>query len=86
MLGLTALMSLPKESYPEVQLGMVSIATVYPGGNPREIDQLITQKIEKKIKNMEFGGRASVNLSGIDFSVSALRTWNKLPALCPAQD
>lgn len=53
MLGLTALMSLPKESYPEVQLGMVSIATVYPGGNPREIDQLITQKIEKKIKNMD---------------------------------
>ena len=41
-------------------------------------------KPEKKIKNMEFGGRASVNLSGIDFSVSALRTWNKLPALCPA--
>lgn len=53
MLGLTALMSLPKESYPEVQLGMVSIAAVYPGGNPREIDQLITQKIEKKIKNMD---------------------------------
>lgn len=41
-------------------------------------------KPEKKIRNMEFGGRASVNLSGIDFSVSALRTWNKLPALCPA--
>ncbi|WP_281669850.1 DUF1302 family protein [Segatella buccae] len=41
-------------------------------------------KPEKKIKNMEFGGRASVNLSGIDFSVSALRTWNKQPALCPA--
>ena len=40
-------------------------------------------KPEKKIRNMEFGGRASVNLSGIDFSVSALRTWNKLPALCP---
>ena len=41
-------------------------------------------KPEKKIRNMEFGGRVIVNLSGIDFSVSALRTWNKLPALCPA--
>ena len=41
-------------------------------------------KPEKKIRNMEFGGRVTVNLSGIDFSVSALRTWNKLPALCPA--
>ena len=50
---------------------------------PYTID-LESGKPEKKIKNMEFGGRASVNLSGIDFSVSALRTWNKQPALCPA--
>ena len=50
---------------------------------PYTID-LESGKPEKKIKNMEFGGRASVNLSGIDFSVSALRTWNKHPALCPA--
>ena len=38
-------------------------------------------KPEKRLKNMEYGGRISVNLSGVDFSLSALRTWNKLPAL-----
>src|SRR3712207_214259 len=38
---------------------------------------------EKRIRNMEFGGRLTVNLSGVDFSLSALRTWNKMPALCP---
>lgn len=38
-------------------------------------------KPEKRLSNMEFGGRVSVNLSGVDFSISALRTWNKMPAL-----
>ncbi len=33
----------------------------------------------KTIKNSEFGGRFSFYLSGIDFSVSALHTWNKMP-------
>lgn len=36
---------------------------------------------EKRLRNMEYGGRITVNLSGIDFSLSALRTWNKMPAL-----
>ncbi len=47
---------------------------------PYTID-LESGKPEKRLRNMEFGGRLTVNLSGIDFSVSALRTWNKLPAL-----
>ena len=34
---------------------------------------------EKTLKNSEIGGRFSFYLSGIDFSVSALHTWNKMP-------
>lgn len=33
----------------------------------------------KRLRNSEYGGRFSVFLPGIDFSVSALRTWNKMP-------
>ncbi len=33
----------------------------------------------KKLKNYEFGARLSFNLSGLDFSVSALHAWNKMP-------
>ena len=36
---------------------------------------------EHTLKNSEFGGRFSFYLSGIDFSVSALHTWNKMPVL-----
>jgi len=47
---------------------------------PYEID-LESGKPKKRFRNIEYGGRMGVNLSGIDFSVSALRTWNKMPAL-----
>jgi len=47
---------------------------------PYEID-LETGKPEKRFRNMEYGGRVCVNLSGIDFSVCGLRTWNKMPAM-----
>lgn len=39
----------------------------------------IGPKPSKKIANGEFGGRLMFFLSGIDFSLSALRTWNKMP-------
>ena len=39
----------------------------------------LTNQPAIKIDNMEYGGRGCSYLSGIDFSVSALRTWNKMP-------
>lgn len=39
----------------------------------------IGPKPSKKIANGEIGGRLMFFLSGIDFSLSALRTWNKMP-------
>ncbi len=36
---------------------------------------------DKVLKNCEYGGRLSFYLSGVDFSLSALHTWNKMPIL-----
>ncbi|WP_329905126.1 DUF1302 family protein [Porphyromonas pogonae] len=36
-----------------------------------------------KISNMEYGGRLSFNLPGIDFAFAALHTWNKMPVMQP---
>ena len=33
------------------------------------------------IKNMEYGARFNCSLSGVDFSLMALRTWSKMPEL-----
>lgn len=37
---------------------------------------------KRKFCNMEYGGRLSFFLSGVDFSFSALHTWNKMPVVC----
>ncbi|KGN72498.1 hypothetical protein HQ47_09720 [Porphyromonas macacae] len=34
-----------------------------------------------KFANIEYGGRLNVTLPGIDFSLAALHTWNKMPVL-----
>jgi hypothetical protein len=37
------------------------------------------RKPEISLSNVEYGGKLSFYLSGIDFDISALRTWNKAP-------
>jgi len=50
--------------------------------NPWSIGAVPIEKEPKhKLCNMEYGGRLSVFLSGVDFSLSALHTWNKMPVL-----
>lgn len=47
---------------------------------PVEYNEL-SYRPELKLKNIEFGGRLSFTLPGIDFSLSSLYTWNKMPIL-----
>lgn len=51
--GLYALVVIPKESTPDIKFGIVSIATVYPGANPIDVDDLITTEIEDKVKDID---------------------------------
>ncbi|MCK5134636.1 MAG: hypothetical protein KAR19_02515 [Bacteroidales bacterium] len=44
-----------------------------------EVD--LEQFPEKRLANSEFGGRVSFFLSGLDFSIAALHSWNKMPVL-----
>lgn len=37
------------------------------------------EKPAMRFENIEYGGRVGAYLSGMDFTVSALRTWNKMP-------
>ncbi len=51
--------------------------------NPWSVGPLpIGDKPSHRLCNMEYGGRLSFFLSGIDFSLSALHTWNKQPVFC----
>lgn len=50
--GLVILMSLNRESFPDVNLDMVTIKTIYPGAAPDEVENLVTIPLEKEIRGV----------------------------------
>ncbi|MDD3144571.1 MAG: efflux RND transporter permease subunit [Candidatus Gracilibacteria bacterium] len=67
--GIFSLFSIPKESSPDIKFGIIGVTTVYPGVNPGDMDSLITDKLEKKIKNVDgikkITSTSSVGISSI---------------------
>ncbi|MDX1628201.1 MAG: efflux RND transporter permease subunit, partial [Fulvivirga sp.] len=52
VMGVNAYVSLPKDSYPEVEQPMVYVGTPYPGNSPVDIENLITRPLEKEINDI----------------------------------
>ncbi len=52
LMGATSYISLPRESSPSIKIPYVFIATVYPGVSPQDIENLVTQEIEKEVKSI----------------------------------
>lgn len=53
LIGIASAFLIPKENFPNISFGQVVISTVYPGASAVDIDQLITKKIESKIKSVD---------------------------------
>ena len=58
---LSAWVVIPKESAPEIEYGLAVISTVYPWASAVDIDSLVTQEIENKIKNVDWISKFSSN-------------------------
>ncbi|MFA7361491.1 MAG: efflux RND transporter permease subunit [Candidatus Kapaibacterium sp.] len=52
LIGVSSYVSLPRESSPSIKIPYVFIATVYPGVSPQDIENLVTQEIEKEVKSI----------------------------------
>jgi multidrug efflux pump subunit AcrB len=52
IVGTYSYISLPRESSPDVKIPYIFIATVYPGVSPQDIENLVTQEIEKEVKGI----------------------------------
>ena len=50
--GLTKFNSLPKEQFPDIVVPTISVATVYVGNSPKDIENLVTRPIEKQLKGI----------------------------------
>lgn len=52
VIGLIRFNTMPKEQYPDIVVPTISIATVYVGNSPKDIENLVTQPIEKQLKGI----------------------------------
>lgn len=50
--GLMKFNSMPKEQFPDIVVPTISIATVYVGNSPKDIENLVTRPIEKQLKGI----------------------------------
>jgi multidrug efflux pump subunit AcrB len=66
---LLAVIQIPKESSPDIKFGIIAISTRYEWVNPVDIDNLITDKIEKEIEDIEgiskISSSSSVGMSSV---------------------
>ena len=53
LFGMYSLFSLPREASPEVKIPFAVVTTFYPGSTPTDVEELITNKIEDKISNLD---------------------------------
>lgn len=52
IIGITQFATLPKEQFPDVVIPTVYVQTIYVGNSPKDIENLVTQPIEKQIKGI----------------------------------
>ena len=64
---LFSLYQIPKESSPDIKFGIILISTIYPGVSPTDMDNLITDKIEKEIQDLD-GIKKISSTSGVGIS------------------
>jgi multidrug efflux pump len=50
LIGISSYTALPRESAPSIKIPFVFVTTIYPGVSPQDIENLVTDKIEKEVK------------------------------------
>lgn len=50
--GVSLFVSLPKEQFPDIVIPTIYVQTIYVGNSPKDIENLVTRPIEKKLKGI----------------------------------
>lgn len=50
--GLRSYGAIPKESFPEIEVPMIVVNTIYPGVAPGDVESLVTRKIEEELNGI----------------------------------
>jgi len=52
IMGIFQFVTLPKEQFPDIVIPTIYVQTIYVGNSPKDIENLVTQPIEKQIKGI----------------------------------
>ena len=52
VLGFRAYFSMPREDFPEVKETKIYVSSIYPGNTAEDIEKLVTDPIEDKLKTV----------------------------------
>ena len=52
LLGLNSVRNLKRDQFPDVDMGMLIIETVYPGASPEDVELNVTNKLEDQLKSV----------------------------------
>ena len=52
IMGLTSYRVIPKESFPEIEIPMIVVNTLYPGVSPSDIETLVTRPLEEELSTI----------------------------------
>ncbi|HEX2608412.1 MAG TPA: efflux RND transporter permease subunit [Flavisolibacter sp.] len=67
--GVYQFMTLPKEQFPDIVIPTIYVQTIYVGNSPKDIENLVTQPIEKQIKAITGAKINKVNSTSVqDYS------------------
>ena len=50
--GLASYRVIPKESFPEIEIPLIAVNTIYPGVSPADIETLVTRPIEEELSTI----------------------------------
>ncbi len=68
-LGFYSISIMPREADPEIKVPYAMVNTIYPGANPVDVEELVTNELEDKIENLDninkFNSNSSLGLSSI---------------------
>lgn len=68
--GLIKFNTMPKEQYPDIVVPTISVTTIYAGNSPKDIENLVTQPIEKELKAISGAKVNKINsISQQDYSL-----------------
>ncbi len=76
-LGVYALIAIPKEASPEVIVPAGNVTTFYPGASARDIEELITNRLEDAVENVDdvkevtSTSQDGVSIVSVEFNASA---------------